>query len=322
MVHPATQRAVRSAINALDAPLDIGFVFPPKPGQDRGYGQWTNRDLGPSEMMALLPRAAAANARGGNIYMRLGPGVRDGHPGIVMIDDLAVGAVEQLRVDGFGPCLVVETSGGNFQAWIRLVAAGTVPYATMGLVARHLAGAYCGDERAVSPRQPGRVPGFTNRKPKHQQDDGRFPFVMLVHAEPGRVASSGNTLLDRLTPLGTGGAATGAAPETPRVAAAATANVNPEVAALLDVIHAEQRERLMREVASVRRPLHAASESEVDFAVATAALRGDIAPEQISAWIAARRPEKGLGYPERTLQAVVARESEPESRCGLPPGYT
>jgi hypothetical protein len=304
MVHPATQRAVRSAINALGVPLDIGFVFPPRPGEDRGYGQWTNLDLGPSEIMALLPRAAAANTRGGNIYMRLGPSVKDSHPGIVMIDDLTVDAVEQLSRDGLEPCLVVETSAGNFQAWIRLIAAGSVPYVTMGIVCRHLARAYGGDERAVSPRQPGRLPGLTNRKPKHRQDDGRFPFVKLVHAEPGRVASSGSTLLDRLTQLGTGAAAAGAAPETPLVAAA-MAGLDREIVALLEVIHAEQRDRIMREVAAGRRPLHAASESEVDFAVAVAALRHGIAPEIISVWIGARRPEKGLGYPELTLQAAA-----------------
>ncbi|MEH2482270.1 hypothetical protein V1282_005627 [Nitrobacteraceae bacterium AZCC 2146] len=37
----------------------------------------------------MLPRAAAANARGGAVYMRLGPSVKSNHPGIVMIDDLA-----------------------------------------------------------------------------------------------------------------------------------------------------------------------------------------------------------------------------------------
>ena len=88
MVHPATKRAFSAAVAALGVPLDIGFVFPPKPGEERGYGQWTNRDLTHSEAMLMLPRAAAANARGGNIYMRLGPGVKDNHPGVVLLDDL------------------------------------------------------------------------------------------------------------------------------------------------------------------------------------------------------------------------------------------
>lgn len=144
MVHPATQRAVRAAINALGVPLDIGIVFPPKPGAARGYGQWTNRDLAPHEIIAMLPRAAAANAGGGNIYMRLGPGVKDRHPGIVMIDDLTDTAVHRLSRDSLEPCLIVETSPGSFQAWIRLIESGTVPYSTMGLVARSLAESYGG----------------------------------------------------------------------------------------------------------------------------------------------------------------------------------
>ncbi|HEY0919525.1 DNA-primase RepB domain-containing protein [Devosia sp.] len=255
--------------------------------------------------MALLPHAAAANARGGNVYMRLGPGVKDSHPGVVMIDDLAANTVEQLSKDGLEPCLVVQTSAGNFQAWIRLVASGTVPYATMGLVARHLAHAYGGDERAVSPRQPGRLPGFTNRKPKHQLQDGRFPFVKLNHAEPGRVANAGIALLNRLASFDTAGAAAGAGPQTPRGAAEASTNIDPEIALVLDAIHSEQRERIMRELAASRRAPHAASESEVDFAVARAATQRGIAPEQVSAWIAARRPEKGRSYPESTLDAAM-----------------
>lgn len=98
MVHPATTRAVKAAISALGIPLDIGFVFPPKPGMDRGYGQWTNRDLSSAAVMAMLPRAAAANARGGNIYMRLGPGVKDGHPGIVMLDDARQRLADKTRL--------------------------------------------------------------------------------------------------------------------------------------------------------------------------------------------------------------------------------
>jgi hypothetical protein len=219
MVHPATQRAVRTAIAALGVPLDIGFVFPPKPGEDRGYGQWTNQNLGPAQILAMLPQAAATNARGGNIYMRLGPRVKDSHPGIVMLDDLSVDAVEQLSRDGLQPCLVVETSPWNFQSWIRLTDGGSVPYATMGTVAKHLAKAYGGDERAVSPRQPGRVPGFTNRKPRHRQDNGQFPFVKLASAARNCFASSGLALLDRISGPGTAGATAGAALETPRVAA-------------------------------------------------------------------------------------------------------
>lgn len=305
MVHPATQRAVRTAITALGVPLDIGFVFPPKPGEDRGSGQWTNRDLTPGEVMALLPRASAANARGRNIFMRLGPGVKDSHPGIVMLDDLDSGAVEQLSRDGLEPCLVVETSPGNFQAWIRLIATGSVPYSVMGMVARSLANTYGGDERAVSPRQPGRIPGFTNRKPKHLQDNGQFPYVRLTHADPGRVAGAGESLVAKLvSDIGTGGGAEGAYPETPRIAAGMPTDLGPGILARLDVLHQQQAARIRRELVTGRRPVHAASQSEVDFAMARAAIDEGIDKGLIAAWLARARPEKDPAYPERTIEAV------------------
>lgn len=304
MVHPATQRAVRVAIAALGVPLDIGFVFPPKPGELRGYGQWTNLDLGPAEIMAMLPRAAAANSRGGNVYMRLGPGVKDDHPGIAMIDDLTMDAVERLSRDGLWPCLVVETSSSNFQAWVRLIGTESVPYATMTAMARHLAETYGGDWRAVSPRQPGRLPGFTNRKPKHQREDGSFPFVKLILAEPGRVASAGVALLERLARPGTGGAAAGAAPETPIIAAGPTTETSPDVLARLDAIHLEQRNRILREVATGRRPPHAKSASEIDFAAVRAALAADFSRDEIRSWLASRRDEKDPSYSARTVFAA------------------
>jgi len=321
MVHPATSRAVRTAITALGVPLDIGFVFPPKPGDERGYGQWANRDLTATEIMDLLPRAAAANARGGNIYVRLAPSVKDGHPGIVMIDDLEAATVEQLSREGLEPFLTVETSPGNHQAWIRLISTGTVPYSIVGLVARHLARDYGGDERAVSPRQPGRLPGFTNRKPKHQQDDGRFPFVKLVQAEPGRVASAGCALLTRLSTLDTAGAAAGAAPETPLIAAGRIADVNPVLMAKLDAIYGKQKARIQFEHYAGRRPAHAASASEVDFATARAALQAGVSAADIAAWLSARRDEKDPAYPMRTVVAatrLVSREVTPDTSSHRP----
>lgn len=313
MVHPATQRAVKTAIAALNAPLDIGFVFPPKPGAARGYGQWTNRDLSPGDIIAMLPNAAAANARGGNVYFRLGPSVTDGHPGIVMLDDLTDSAIDQLSRDGLEPCLVVETSPGNYQAWVRLIAAGSVGYAAMTAVARHMARTYGGDERAISPRQPGRLPGFTNRKPKHQMDDGKFPFVRLNFADPGRIAGNGVALINRLSKHDTAGAAAGAAPKTPRIAADQVTDLDADVMARLDELHDAQRDRILREVARGRRPAHAASLSEVDFAVAKAALAAGFDDEQVAGWITRVRPNRNALYAARTIEAVKRLASGFES---------
>jgi hypothetical protein len=304
MVHPATQRVVRAAIAALDVPLDIGMVFPPRHGADRGYGVWTNRDLHADEILAMVPRLASANTRGGNIFMRCGPSSRDEHPGIFMLDDLTIDAVEQLSRDGFEPCLVVETSPANFQAWVKLIANGAVDYGIVTQVVRHLANVYGGDERAVSPRQPGRLPGFTNRKSKHQLADGRFPFVKLTEARPGRIASKGVELIQQVSKYDTGGAAAGAAPKTPRSAAAKFTGSALEIASKLDEIHLAQKNRILREVAEGRRRPNAASASEIDFAAAQAALVAGIREHDIAYWLKLTRAEKDETYPQRTVYAA------------------
>jgi hypothetical protein len=253
----------------------------------------------------MLPRAAATNTCGGNVFMRLGPAARDAHPGIVMLDDLTANAVEQLSHDGFEPCLVVETSPCNYQAWIRLMAEGTVGYGVVAQVMRHLAQVYGGDERAISPRQPGRIPGFTNRKPKHQLADGKFPFVKLTAARPGRVASNGAELVHRIARHGTARAAAGAAPETPRSAAVRATSTVREITDTLDSIYHAQKARILREVATGRRPVAAASESEIDFAVTRAALAAGISSRGIVDWIGRNRAEKDEAYAERTLHAAA-----------------
>jgi hypothetical protein len=305
MVHPATRRVVKAAIDALGVPLDIGFVFPPKPGEARGFGQWTNRDLTPGEVMALMPRAAAANARGGNVYLRLGPSARANHPGVVLLDDLTAMAVEQLSQDGFQPCLVVETSPGNFQAWVRLAAdCYSVPYSAMGAAARYMAERYGGDPRAVSPRQPGRMPGFTNRKAKHQFATGAFPYVRLTLAEPARLASAGPWLTNQLTTTTDTGRAGAAGPETPRSAAEQSTQPDSKVMAQLDAIHLRHLTRIQGEAAEGRRPSTAASLSEVDFALARAAQRAGISPEHIKRWLVINRVEKDARYADQTLRAA------------------
>jgi len=306
MVHPATLRAVRAAVTTLNVRLDVGFVFPPRPGEDRGYGQWTNRDLHLDEILAMLPRAAAANSRGGNVYCRLGPSAKSEHPGIIMVDDLTADAVEGLTVDGLEPCLTVETSPGNFQAWIKLVPSGTVSYAVMNDVARYLAHVYDGDKRAVSPRQPGRLPGFTNRKPKHRKADGQFPYVRLTASDPSRVASKGVVLIETMSKLDTVGAAAGATPETPRYAAKGGTQPQDQVTAWLDAAYQHHLSRIKREVAEGRRKPAAASGSEVDFATARAAVAAGLDRDRVATWLANRRPEKACHYAERTVEAAIS----------------
>jgi hypothetical protein len=78
---------------------------------------------------------------------------------------------------GFEPAIVVETSPGNFQAWLthlRILDQQTSTHA-----ARELARHFGGDLSSVDWRHFGRLAGFTNQKQKRQLPNGRPPFVHL-----------------------------------------------------------------------------------------------------------------------------------------------
>jgi hypothetical protein len=85
----------------------------------------------------------------------------------------------------------VETSPGNFQAWLKL--ADQLPAEVRGRAARELAAEYGGDPNSADGRHYGRLAGFTNQKPKHTRD-GRQPYV-LAHDCPGQAARGAPELL-------------------------------------------------------------------------------------------------------------------------------
>jgi len=94
-----------------------------------------------------------------------------------VLDDLDEGSLARLSADGFNPCAVVETSSGNFQAWIRHVT--VFPKHLGTFAAQTLASRYGADPSAADWRRFGRLPNFTNCKPKYRKPDGFFPFVRL-----------------------------------------------------------------------------------------------------------------------------------------------
>jgi hypothetical protein len=86
-----------------------------------------------------------------------------------------------MKDTGFAPAIVAETSPGNFQVWLNH---GRTLFRTISsAAARALAERFGGDRGSADWRHYGRLAGFTNRKEKHRQQDGRFPFVRLVHSD-------------------------------------------------------------------------------------------------------------------------------------------
>ena len=85
--------------------------------------------------------------------------------------------------EGFEPCAVIETSPGNFQAWLKHT--HILARALGTLVAQTLAHRFGADPSAADWRRFGRLPGLTNRKPQHRNAQGLFPFVRL-HSHTGQ----------------------------------------------------------------------------------------------------------------------------------------
>jgi hypothetical protein len=115
------------------------------------------------------------NAKGSEIYIR----PWSEHQ-LSLVDDLSASAIQRMQVTGFEPAVVTETSPGNFQAWLNH--GRVLPNNLSTAVARRLAADFGGDAKAADWRHYGRLAGFTNRKPQHQREDGKFPFVNLVEA--------------------------------------------------------------------------------------------------------------------------------------------
>jgi hypothetical protein len=150
-----------------------------------------NPDAGPNESV-MIPRVWDAetilnstpwlrhqNSDGRNIYIR-----PKGEHHLSLIDDLTTDAVSAMKSAGFAPAVIVETSPGNFQAWLKHAEQLSKEVSTAS--ARALAEKFGGDRGAADWRHFGRLAGFTNRKAKYLDTSaGLYPFVRLIEAEGG-----------------------------------------------------------------------------------------------------------------------------------------
>jgi hypothetical protein len=161
-----TEATVRTMLSAIEAPLyDVGVL------SDRGMLPGLD-GISAATVLEKLSLLKYRNVRGSHIYIR-----PSGEHRFTVLDDLSVIALTKLSADGFTPCAVVETSAGNFQAWLKHPA--VFPKLIGTFAAQTLAARYNADPSAADWRRFGRLPGFTNCKPKYRRPDGLFPFVQL-----------------------------------------------------------------------------------------------------------------------------------------------
>ena len=168
--------ALQRQIAALDVPrFEVGI-------REAKTGQMMNREWSGAELEQSTAWLKRMNAKGNDIYIRPA-----GEHGLVLLDDLTPVALRSMARDGLAAAATIETSPGNFQAWVKL-SDKALPADVRHLAARGLAQRYGGDPNSADSRHYGRLAGFTNQKPEHTRE-GRQPYV-LAHDCQGSTASA------------------------------------------------------------------------------------------------------------------------------------
>ena len=171
MAATLTLEAVEKQSCAMDAQLfDIG-LFDPNAAEGAMLPRLWNLDT----LLRSVSWLRLKNAEGRHIYIRPA-----GQHSLSLIDDASIQVVERLKSEGLAPAVVLETSPGNFQAWLRH--GQILPKYLSTVAARLLASRFGGDLASADWRHYGRLAGFTNRKDKYRKTDGTFPYVRLYEA--------------------------------------------------------------------------------------------------------------------------------------------
>jgi RepB DNA-primase from phage plasmid len=146
-----------------------------------GERLWTAAQLTHAATIRFL---RARNCEGCDVYIL--PYADDQNAGYILVDlDRAnPRVVELMCANGHDPCVVLQTSPGHLQAWIRLSASPLEP-AVATAAGKHLAHIYRGDLASTDWRHLGRLAGFTNQKPARRTPGRYAPWVRLVHAHAG-----------------------------------------------------------------------------------------------------------------------------------------
>lgn len=154
--------------------------------RDAGTGLMQEREWSGPEVGRAVPWLRRMNALGHDVFIR-----PQGDNGLVLVDDLQPQALERMRREGFDASATIETSPGNFQAWVKL-SKEPLSADMRRDAARWLAKRYGGDMNSAAAEHYGRLAGFTNQKPEHTRD-GRQPYV-LAHGCPGHTAEGAQRL--------------------------------------------------------------------------------------------------------------------------------
>src|ERR1019366_9417746 len=169
-----TLAAIRAQLAAIAWPRYELRLMDAQRRQCLATRYWTATQLLDPDTVRFL---RAHNREGCDVYFR--PHAASQNAGYLLLDfDDGPCPLAAMRVAGHTPCLVVETSPGHQQAWVR----GTSGRVTLALAT---AWQYGADPASAEWRHLGRLAGFTNRKPARLQPNGLPPWVRVVWRRNG-----------------------------------------------------------------------------------------------------------------------------------------
>lgn len=179
--------AVRRQITAM--PCDLYLVRLIHHATRRAFpGErlWTANQLFQPATLRFL---RARNREGCDVYIQ--PYAENRNPGYVLVDldRSRPPIIQTMRAEGLAPCVVLQTSPGNLQAWLQVSTTLLEP-AVASAVGRQLAQRYGGDRASTDWRHLGRLAGFTNQKPQRRNRHGHAPWVKVLYAHAGLVAQA------------------------------------------------------------------------------------------------------------------------------------
>ena len=146
-----------------------------------GERLWTAEQVGSAATVKFL---RVRNGEGCDVYVQPYGGDQNAGYILVDLDRAQPTAIAAMRADGHDPCVVLQTSPGHLQAWIRLSASPLEPPVATA-AGKLLALAYGGDGASTDWRHLGRLAGFTNQKPARRTPGGYAPWVKVVDAKVG-----------------------------------------------------------------------------------------------------------------------------------------
>lgn len=144
------------------------------PGKNKGIDS-SELFYSKEELLKQIPFLSRENRRGYNVFIT--PFSDSNH--FLLIDDLSNDTLGKLKEAGFTPAVVVRSSPKSIQA--VLVTDTEAQKTVLNATFKELNHQY-GDPKIVAQIHPFRLAGFTNRKDKHKNENGLYPFVAVIEA--------------------------------------------------------------------------------------------------------------------------------------------